>query len=57
MIHRIFFDIGHEDFDCVEKLFVKYPRAKAVKDNKPANGDDVYKVGQVVDGKLLFKYM
>lgn len=56
MIHRLFFDIGHEDFDCVEKLFIKYPSAKPITDNKPANDDDTYKVGQLINGKRLHKY-
>lgn len=56
MIHRLFFDIGHEDFDCRDKLFIKYPSAKPITNNEPANDDDVFKVGQIIEGKRLFKY-
>jgi len=56
MIHRIFFDIGHEDFDCGEKLLIKYPRAKKLTNNVPANDDDDYEVGQMINGKRLYKY-
>ncbi len=56
MIHRLFFDIGHEDFECKDKLFIKYPSAKQLTCDMPANDDDVYTVGQIINGKRLFKY-
>lgn len=53
MIHRIFFDIGHEDFDTSTELFLKYPKAKKT----PLVEEDEDTPLELENGRFLFKYM
>jgi len=54
MIHRIFFDVGHEDFETSTDLLLKYPKAKQTHVNEDGK---IVKDVELEDGKLLFKYM
>jgi len=54
MIHRIFFDVGYEDFSTSTELFIKYPKAKIVaKKDEEATAASV----EIEGGKFLVRYI
>lgn len=53
LIHRLFFDVGYEDFATSSDLLLKYPKAKI----RPVEANDDVCVIELEDGKYLFKYM
>lgn len=52
MIHRIFFDVGYEDFDTSTDLLIKFPKAQM----KPLEEENDNKTVELENGRFLFKY-